>query len=187
MVSEGLRRLVARCLGGEQAAIGELIARYRDQVFGLCLSRLGQRQDAEDVAQETFLRAVRSLRNWDSNRDLGPWLLAIAGNRCRTALAARRKRPVMVAETSDWADPRPAEAPGAPVAEEVRAALSELRPEYRQVFLMYHLEQRGYDEIAERLGCPKGTVKTWVHRARLELLEVLRQRGTLGVREHVVR
>jgi len=186
-VTDNLRGLISRCLSGEQSAIGELVARYRAQVYGLCLRMLGQHQDAEDVLQETFVRAVRSLRNWDSQREFGPWLLAIAGNRCRTALAARRRRPTALANLGEWADDRPADPPGTPVVEEVRTALAELRDEYRQAFLLYHLEQRGYAEISQILNCPIGTVKTWVHRARLELIETLRKRGTMEEREHVVR
>ena len=73
--------------------MADLVDRYRDQVFGLCYRMLGHRQDAEDAAQETFTRALRNLRSWDSNRDFEPWLLAIAGNRCRTALSRRMRRP----------------------------------------------------------------------------------------------
>lgn len=185
--SDGIRGLITRCLRGEQAAIGELVDRYREPVFGLCLRMLGQRQDAEDVAQETFLRAVRSLHCWDPGREFGPWLLAIAGNRCRTALAARRRRPAFVAETGDWPDPRPSSTADGTVTEEVRAALVDLRDEYRRAFLLYHVEQRNYAEIAESLNCPVGTVKTWVHRARLELVEALRRRGALQEHAHVVR
>ena len=70
-----------------------LVERFERQVFALCYRMLGQREDAEDVAQESLVRALRSLRNWDSSRDFVPWLLAIAGNRCRTLLAARARRP----------------------------------------------------------------------------------------------
>lgn len=176
---DNLRSLIARCLSGEQTAIGELVGRYRQQVYGLCIRMLGQHEDAEDVSQETFLRAVRSLRNWDSTRDFGPWLLAIAGNRCRTALAARRRRPAPVAELGEWPDARPADEPGRPVTEEVRTALTGLKEEHRRAFLLYHIEQRSYADISRILNCPVGTAKTWVYRARLELIESLRRRGSL--------
>ena len=71
----------------------ELVDQYRSRVFGLCYRMLGQRQDAEDMTQETFIRALKSLSRWDPERDFEPWLLAIAGNRCRTALATRRRKP----------------------------------------------------------------------------------------------
>src|SRR6476620_2287069 len=88
-----LPTLVGRCLAGDQPAMLALVERFRGQVFGLCYRMLGQRQDAEDAAQETFVRVLKNLHRCDSARDFQPWLFAIAGNRCRTALSARRKRP----------------------------------------------------------------------------------------------
>src|SRR5262245_34136452 len=90
---DDLPTLVARCLTGDQGSMLALVERFRGQVFGLCYRMLGQRQDAEDAAQETFLRVLKNLHRWDQARDFQPWLLAIAGNRCRTALSARRRRP----------------------------------------------------------------------------------------------
>ncbi len=69
----------------EQSAVVELVETFRGQVFGLCYRMLRHRQDAEDVAQESFVRALRSLKSWDQKREFLPWLLAIAANRCRTA------------------------------------------------------------------------------------------------------
>src|SRR5689334_22028624 len=85
--------LVRRCLAGEQSAMVELVARYQGPIYGLCYRMLNQRQDAEDMAQETFVRALRNLASWDPTRDFEPWLFAIAGNRCRTMLATRKRRP----------------------------------------------------------------------------------------------
>jgi RNA polymerase sigma-70 factor (ECF subfamily) len=92
-LAEDVRNLVARCLNGEAAAVVELIDHFRGQVFGLCYRMLGHRQDAEDVMQESFVRAIRSLDRWDPAREFRPWLLAIAGNRCRTMLSTRMRRP----------------------------------------------------------------------------------------------
>src|SRR5258706_13026693 len=91
---DDLRPLIRRCLTGDQGAMLALVERFQGQVFGLCYRMLGQRQDAEDAAQETFVRLLKNLHRWDPGRDFQPWLLAIAGNRCRTALAARRGRPI---------------------------------------------------------------------------------------------
>ena len=89
-LADEIRLLVDDCRRGDQRAMAALVDRFRDRVFGLCLRMVGQRQDAEDMTQETFVRALRSLASWDSQRDFQPWLLAIAGNRCRTLLATRR-------------------------------------------------------------------------------------------------
>src|SRR5262245_52781890 len=85
--------LVRRCLRGQPDAMRGLIERFQSEVFGLCVRLLTHRQDAEDVTQETFLRVFRSLRRWDSNRPLRPWVMGIAVNRCRTAITRRVRRP----------------------------------------------------------------------------------------------
>ena len=86
--SHDLATLVSHCLAGDQGAMIALVDRFKGQVFGLCYRMLGQRQDAEDAAQETFVRVLKNLHRWDQARDFEPWLLAIAGNRCRTAFRA---------------------------------------------------------------------------------------------------
>jgi RNA polymerase sigma-70 factor (ECF subfamily) len=172
------RQLVERCLAGEQAAVAELVQRFHSPVFGLAYRMLGHRHDAEDVSQESFVRAIRSLRSWDCTRELLPWLLAIVGNRCRTLLAVRRRRPRGVEIAEQFPDVHP-EPNGHHLAEEVHLALQKLRPDYRQVFLLFHDEELSYQEIADSLGKPVGTVKTWVHRARRQLVAHLRSRGAL--------
>ncbi|REK09500.1 MAG: RNA polymerase sigma factor [Planctomycetota bacterium] len=157
----------------------QLVDTYRGQVFGLCYRMLRHRQDAEDVTQECFVRALRSLRRWDNRREFQPWLLAIAGNRCRTLLASRMRQPpssCLVDNLSDNAD-QIHEARG--LAEEIELALSTLRAEYRQAFLLFHQHELSYAEISAALGCPLGTVKTWVHRARRELVARLVKRGVV--------
>jgi RNA polymerase sigma-70 factor (ECF subfamily) len=178
-LSDDLRELVRLSLAGRQEAMLALVERYRGRVFGLCYRMLGHRHDAEDVAQETFLRMLRSLSHWDPARDFEPWLLAIAANRCRTALAARKRRPspqILAEQVSDKAGELQA---ARHLAEEVSLVLADLRDEYRHAFVLFHEHQLSYAEIAEALDCPVGTVKTWVHRARKELIERLRQRGAV--------
>lgn len=172
------RKLVDRCLLGEQAAVVELVERFRTPVFGLAFRMLGHRHDAEDVSQESFVRAIRGLHNWDRTRDLLPWLLAIVGNRCRTLLAGRRRRPDCLEATEQIQDQRPLDKDHS-LAEEVALGLAKLRSEYRQAFLMFHEQQLSYQEIAESMDRPLGTIKTWVHRGRRELVEHLRSRGVI--------
>jgi RNA polymerase sigma-70 factor (ECF subfamily) len=174
-----LRALVGQCLAGDQSAMLALVERFRGQVFGLCYRMLGHRQDAEDAAQETFVRVLKNLHRWDPTRAFEPWLLAIAGNRCRTALAARKRRPAAEAAVELVADDAPDEGSARQLAEEVQLALGRLRDEYRQAFLLFHQHELSYAEIAEAMKIPLGTVKTWVHRARRELIDALRQRGAI--------
>ncbi|WP_232056411.1 RNA polymerase sigma factor [Tuwongella immobilis] len=137
---------------------------------------LHHRHDAEDVTQEVFLRIFRSLHRWDSTRPLRPWVMGIAINRCRTWLAQRGKRP----ELLDYLQETPArsqEDDSRELAQELQRALGNLRPDYRLVFVLFHEQRRSYDEISQLVDRPVGTIKTWLHRARLELLADLRQRG----------
>lgn len=157
----------------------ELVERFRARVFGLCFRMLGNRQDAEDMTQEAFVRALRSLARFDPQRGFAPWLLAIAGNRCRSLMAVRMNKPRFSAEVETLPDPASCQDSGRALAEEVQRSLGELREEHRQAFLLFHDQQLSYLEIAEVMACPVGTVKTWVHRARRELAERLVARGVV--------
>lgn len=186
-VDHSIRSLVDLCIAGDEAAMRALVDRYRDQVFGLCFRMLGQWHDAEDVAQETFVRALRHLRQWDRSRDFEPWLFAIAGNRCRTFLSKRARRPVMQPLVDNLLDQTTGFQQASHLSEELVLALSNMRAEHRQAFLLYHQQQLSYDDIAAVLGRPAGTVKTWVHRARRFLLRFFSQRQTIEVTEHALR
>ena len=177
---EELPLLVDRCLAGHQPSFRELIDRFRGQVYGLCYRMLGQREDAEDATQETFVRVARNLHRWDPNRAFEPWLLTIAGNRCRTKLAKRMRRPSTL--TLDYpVEDRTVELQKAELlAEEVDHVLDSVREEYRNAFLLFHKNEMCYNEISQALGVPLGTVKTWVHRARRELIVKLRKRGVIS-------
>jgi RNA polymerase sigma-70 factor, ECF subfamily len=184
---DNVRELVNLCLRGDQSAMVELVGTFRGQVFGLCYLMLRHRQDAEDVTQESFVRALRSLNTWDQEREFLPWLLAIAGNRCRTLLAMRMRQPTMSSLVEQLSDNAMEIAEARNLAEEVELALSHLRPDYRQAFLLFHQHELSYAEISDTLNCPLGTVKTWVHRARRELIAQLRDRGVLQESRHAVR
>lgn len=171
-------QLIDRCLAGEQAAMAEFVERFRTPVFGLAYRMLGHRHDAEDISQESFLRALRSLHHLDRSRAVLPWLLAIVGNRCRTLLASRKKHPTTRLIDDDVAD-TPIESDTKNLVEEVYVGLADLRVEYRQAFLLFHEQQLSYQEISEVMGKPIGTIKTWVHRGRRELVERLRARGVV--------
>jgi RNA polymerase sigma factor (sigma-70 family) len=171
--------LVRRCLRGDQQATGALVERFQGEVYGLCLRLLNHRHDAEDVTQEVFLRIFRSLRRWDSSRPLKPWIMGITLNRCRTWLAQRVRRPELADYLHEVA-PTPPSDDSAELLQEIEAALHELRAEYRSVFVMFHQQGHPYEDIAEALDRPIGTIKTWLHRARLEVLHRLRQRGMVA-------
>lgn len=171
-------RLVACCLRGDSAGLREFVERFQGLIFGLSLRLLGQREDAEDVTQETLVRAVRHLAHWDASRTLQPWVLAIAVNRCRT-LAAKRKNKAVTMEDADSVAAPELRMSVADLGEELRIALSELREDYRTCFVLFYEQEQSCQQIAELMDCPEGTVKTWLHRARKELAETLRRRGVV--------
>jgi RNA polymerase sigma-70 factor (ECF subfamily) len=168
--------LVKRCLTGCPVASRELVERFQSDVLAVCRRLLTSEHDAEDVAQEAFVRVFRGLSGWDQTRPLRPWVLSIAVNRCRTWLGKRAKAPALADYLDDAPDRRPAD-DSAELAREIRAAVDALRPEYREVFVLFHEQGQPYEVIAGAVGRPVGTVKTWLHRARLEILDRLRSRG----------
>ncbi len=168
--------LVRRCLKGQADAMRELIERFQSEVFGLCVRLLTHRHDAEDVAQETFLRVFRSLRRWDPSRPLRPWILGIAVNRCRTWMGRRSKRPELADYLHETAG-RDETDDSVELVSEIRQALAGMRPEYQSVFALFHEQGLSYEEIATIHERPVGTIKTWLHRTRLEVLTHLRRRG----------
>jgi RNA polymerase sigma-70 factor (ECF subfamily) len=112
--------------------------------------------------------------------------LAIAGNRCRTALATRKRKPAAELLPEQVADRSPDEQSAQHLAEEVSLALAQLREEYREAFVLFHEHQLSYDQIAEVMEVPLGTIKTWVHRARRGLIDHLRSRGMVEGASHEV-
>jgi RNA polymerase sigma-70 factor (ECF subfamily) len=174
--------LVQRCLANDPAAARELVERFQTDVLTLCRRLLAHVHDAEDVTQEVFLRIFRSLRSWDSQRPLRPWILSIAVNRCRTWIGRRGKGPELADYLHEAPDPRPTD-DSSELVREIRAAVDALRDEYREVFVLFHEHGRSYEEISEVVDRPVGTVKTWLHRARLELLDRLKSRGLVPEEE----
>jgi RNA polymerase sigma-70 factor, ECF subfamily len=174
--------LVECCLAGDPLGMRALVERFQSVVFALCYRMLSHREDAEDVAQDVFVRAFRSLHCWDSSRPLKPWLLAIAANRCRTALEKRSRKPV----TSDFVTYAAEAAPASTgeLAEELQIALETLREEYRTCFILFHQQELSCAEVAGIMNCPEGTVKTWLYRARRELAEHLIRRGVAPHAHH---
>lgn len=177
-----LRQLLQRCLAGEEEGAREFVARFQQPVFGLCYRMLGHFQDAEDVTQDALLRALRHLSRWDQSRPFRPWLMAIAANRCRTALDRRRRRPHPTAETVDTAVAPPE--PTSDLGEELQLALESVRDELRCCFVLFYQDGMSCAEISEAMNVPEGTVKTWLHRTRRQLAERLRQRGIVPETTH---
>lgn len=171
---EDIRLVVDRALSGDQAAMLQIVDRYKQRVFGLCYRMLGQREDAEDVSQEAFIRVLDNLPSWDPNRAFEPWLMTIAANRCRTQLTRRKNRAQLQTLPFAPADDRwTQDADGKQMQEELEFVLKDLPVNHRQAFELFHRQQLSYAEIADEMKVPPGTVKTWVHRARNEIIRRL--------------
>lgn len=184
--------LVDRFRQSDPSAFAELFARHRSLVYRVCLRFLGHHHDAEDAVQETFRRAATAIDRWDSRRPIEPWLVTIAGNRCRTLLT-RRRREVSVCSMDeppiDSVVGRAASSRtgGTQVSgpflggrdeesfvllnEWVGGALSQLPDDQRKAFQLVHQEGLTYPQAARRMGRPTGTIKTWVRRARCSIRE----------------
>lgn len=174
--------LVALVLAGDQSAFAELVDRYHGEVYYLALRQLRQREDAEDLAQEAFLRAYRALSQYDPTRPFGAWLYAITARLCIDAHRRRRVRPVSLtrpeegtaAEEREWEIPDKTEGPEAQAErrdEAIRLSVlvDRLPPDYRLAILLRHSQDLSYEEIAAATGVPLGTVKARIHRARNQL------------------
>lgn len=174
--------LIAACLAGRTDAFGQLVARYQDRLFNTVIRLLGNAEDARDVVQEAFLSAYQSLHSFKGDSLFFTWLYRIAVN---TAISYKRKQKVLLRLHQgeeggglEPADPSEAARPdhALEMAEEerrVHEALARLSVEHRTVLVMKDLEGQKYEEMAEVLGVPIGTIRSRLHRARLELRDLL--------------
>ncbi len=174
--------LVARARKGDRSAFAHLVDRHRVSVFNLTLRIVGNREDAEEAAQDVFVRAYRSLDRFRGDARFATWLYRIAVN--VSLSSARRSRRDLstssLSEPEDDDDGLPMQIPDtsanpaerfeqAEFREQVRNLVSALPPIYSAVISMYHIQSLSYDEIAEALELPIGTVKARLFRARAAL------------------
>jgi len=183
-VSADDHRLIAECLGGKTASFGELVRRYQDRLYNTVYRLMENAEDAQDVVQEAFINAYQSLDSFKGDALFFTWLYRIAVN---TAISHRRKKRVLARISSrkddglmEPADPSDLSRPGyameqAEQEQKVHRAIARLSPEHRAVLVMKELEGQKYEEMAEALGVPIGTIRSRLHRARLELRELLEQ------------
>ncbi len=153
-----------------------VLATYQDKVFRLCYAMLGERAAAEETAQEVFVRIWKALAKYRGEASLSTWIYSISRNACLTALKARAGRRSDSLETPGVrvAAERAANGPRTPDRQpDILRFVDELPANYRQVVMLYHLEERSYEEVALMLDLPLGTVKTWLHRARKQLAAAL--------------
>jgi RNA polymerase sigma-70 factor (ECF subfamily) len=160
---------------GDEAGFTALVREHSDAVFGVVLRRVGDRSLAEDLAQETFLRAWRARRSFRGESSVRGWLCTIAANVVRDWARQRRRRPQEIPSPafedvgSSAADPA-GRAETAEAIERLRAALGTLPPNHREMFLLRERDGLSYAEIASVMSCPIGSVMSGLARARERLL-----------------
>jgi RNA polymerase sigma-70 factor (ECF subfamily) len=162
--------LVAAAIAGRADAFGTLVERYERAVYHLCLRTMRDAEEAKDCTQEAFFKAFRSLATFKIGAKFSTWIFSIAYHACCDRLGTRKR--YSDGEIPEWADPGPGPAQVAERNDEataLRAAIAGLPEKYRTVVTLYHLQGRRYEEIAEVLDVPMGTVKTHLFRAK-ELL-----------------
>jgi RNA polymerase sigma-70 factor, ECF subfamily len=169
--------LISRAREGDQEAFRQLVERYQGAVHNLAYRMLGDPQDAEDAAQEIFVRIYRQLGRYDPGRKFSTWVLAIATNYCIDQLRRRRMQLVPLENIIPWARAREAGPEGEAITQEARdevqRVIGQLPEKYRAPLVLRYFEELSCAEIAEVLGMPEGTVKTQIHRARKALGKLL--------------
>jgi RNA polymerase sigma-70 factor (ECF subfamily) len=169
--------LVRRVLAGDADAYAGLVARYRDRLGRYAVHMLGSREDAEEVLQDSFVRAYRSLARCDDPERFGAWLFGIVVNRCRTtgARMARFRRMFV-------RDPGPVERASVPsdaerqeLEELIRWALARLGAPYREAFLLKYAEELDYEAMSRLTGASVSALKMRVKRARARLQALLKE------------
>lgn len=171
--------LIARALAGELIAFEQLVARHRAVVYRVA-ARIVGREDAADVSQDAFLRAFHRLERFRGTAPFRSWLLQITHNAAVDSLARRQRHRVETPPEENVApDPDPRRQPASELERREREQRLErklrlLRSDYRSLLVLRDLEELPYEEIAQVLDLPLGTVKGRLHRARAELIDLLR-------------
>jgi RNA polymerase sigma-70 factor (ECF subfamily) len=175
-------RLVTEALAGSPAAFERIVQRYQRPIVSLIARMTGDRALAEELAQDTFVKAYRHLAAFDTTRRLSSWLFRIAHNTALDALR-RKPRPERPLEASGPLTNEPAVPPPpdpverAALGRALEAALATLRPEFRAAVVLRYDEGLSFEEIAHVLGVPEPTARSHVHRARKALALELTRSG----------
>lgn len=168
---------LARAQSGDPEAFTRLVEMYQTPVFNLCYRMLNDAGDAEDAAQETFLRAYQSIRRFDSSRSFATWLLSIAAHYCIDQIRKRRMAIVSIEDLPypDLPDNLPGPETSVSRMEErkhIQKILESLPPVDRAAVVMYYWYEMSYEEIGQALNLSLSAIKSRLHRARRSMAEV---------------
>jgi len=175
--------LIERCLSGDQTAWDVIVKQHWRKVFNLAYKFVGRHDEAEDLTQDIFLKIFRALKTFDRRANFQTWLISISRNLCIDHYRSVRKERETMARDVDASDLAPASKDRSPLGEleqvdlkeTIRVALAALPPALRQAVVLRDLQEFSYQEIADQLGLPEGTVKSRINRGRFELARQLRR------------
>jgi RNA polymerase sigma-70 factor (ECF subfamily) len=192
VVREQLRSMddsgvVGAFLGGEERAYGELVDRYQTRLLNLIFRTIGDRERAEDLVQEVFIRVYRHLHRFDRSKKFSTWAYTIASNLAKNELRNRSRNPLVLFQTMQGAsddEDRPLQFEDSTsrpddmyrkrhLRELVEDTVAKLPEHHRQVFVLRELEGKSYEEIAEITDCNLGTVKSRLNRARTAFAAII--------------
>lgn len=161
------KKLVAACRDGDRSAYAGLVRAYSARIFAICLGILGQRQDAEDIAQQALLKGLTDIKQLRDSERFGPWIGRIAKNLCIDYI--RRRKP----KTNNLVERAVASDSGAKEYPELQKALAKLPQEHRLALMLYYFDGRSTRAIADILGISLGSVHSRISRARKHLRKSL--------------
>lgn len=176
-------QLIERCLHGDQLAWEAIVRQYWRKVFNVAYKFVGKHDEAEDLTQEIFLKLFRSLETFDRRANFQTWLISVSRNLCIDHYRSVRKERETIDRDVDAGELSPASSDVGPYASLeqsdrralLRQALDALAPTLRSAVLLRDIQELSYQEIAEQLHLPEGTVKSRINRGRLELARQIRR------------
>jgi RNA polymerase sigma-70 factor (ECF subfamily) len=181
MSTDNEQELVARVKQGDVEAYGDLVGLYQTSVFNVCFRLLGERTEAEDLAQEAFLRAYRRLELFDDKRPFGPWIRKIATNLCLNHLKWQTNYLSTMYE-EEYTSNQVSHSTKTELIvhhnelqDSIRMALLKLPYQYRIAIELRHFQDMSYEEMASYLGLPLNTIKSHLYRARKKLSKLLKE------------
>jgi RNA polymerase sigma-70 factor (ECF subfamily) len=180
--------LIERCLRGDQSAWEQIVRQHWRKVFNLAYKFVGRHDEAEDLTQDIFLKIFKALHTFDRRANFQTWLISISRNLCIDHYRSFRKERETMARDVDASELMPVSRERGPYSQleqtdlkfRIRQALAELPPTLRQAVVLRDLQEFSYQEIADRLSLPEGTVKSRINRGRLELARQLRRLQSQG-------
>ncbi|HMX62184.1 MAG TPA: sigma-70 family RNA polymerase sigma factor [Candidatus Sumerlaeota bacterium] len=178
------RRLLARAQRGDRHAFGELVEAYKERAFAGALSLTQNYDDARDLSQDAFVKAFKAIKRFQLGRPFYPWYYRILRNLCLTHLERHGPKRRVSLELLVEVEHVQFEAPTGDVVEDIqrqqmaahlRVAIEKLKPEFKEIIAMKHFEEMSYEEIAQALKIPIGTVMSRLFHARKALGELMRE------------